>query len=424
MAEDDPAVRRYLATLPKGAGAGRGLGRGIISACFVLATACSTTARTHGRFDDDVAFLSKHVRTIVLTSPTGARVAVVPAFQGRVMTSTTDSGRGESFGWINRDLIASGEFVPHINPFGGEDRFWMGPEGGQFSVFFPPGAKFDLAAWQTPAPIDREPFELVQQHASEATFAHAFELLNWSGTRFRVAVTRQVRLCDPASVLTGLGVEPSSGVHAVSFETVNTVRNTGEAAWSQDTGLLSVWILGMFEASPACTVLVPFVPGDVADRGVIVNDDYFGKVPAERLLVDAERGLMRFRGDARYRSKIGIGPRRVRPIVGSWDEAAGVLTLVEFSLDPSAQNYVNSQWRHQSDPFRGDVVNSYNDGPLTPGGMGLGNFYELESSSAAMMLEPGQASTHSHRTTHLVGERVELAKIAAKVLGADLSNPW
>jgi hypothetical protein len=26
--------------------------------------------------------------------------------------------------------------VPHINVFGGEDRFWLGPEGGQFSIFF------------------------------------------------------------------------------------------------------------------------------------------------------------------------------------------------------------------------------------------------------------------------------------------------
>jgi hypothetical protein len=36
------------------------------------------------------------------------------------------------FGWINRKLIASRKIQPHINVFGGEDRFWIGPEGGQF----------------------------------------------------------------------------------------------------------------------------------------------------------------------------------------------------------------------------------------------------------------------------------------------------
>ena len=51
---------------------------------------------------------------------------------------------GASFGWINRQLIASGKLLPHMNAFGGEDRFWMGPEGGQFSIFFAPGVKFDI----------------------------------------------------------------------------------------------------------------------------------------------------------------------------------------------------------------------------------------------------------------------------------------
>ena len=42
------------------------------------------------------------------------------------------------------DIIASGKTQPHINVYGGEDRFWLGPEGGQFSIFFAKDAKFDL----------------------------------------------------------------------------------------------------------------------------------------------------------------------------------------------------------------------------------------------------------------------------------------
>ncbi|MFZ4506776.1 MAG: DUF6786 family protein, partial [Fimbriimonas sp.] len=58
-------------------------------------------------FADDVAFLKKYQSTIVLRSTSGAAVAVVPAWQGRVMTSTVDAAQGNGNGWINYDLIAS-----------------------------------------------------------------------------------------------------------------------------------------------------------------------------------------------------------------------------------------------------------------------------------------------------------------------------
>ena len=108
-----------------------------------------------GTFGDEVAFLRQHVEVVVLHDPANnAQVAVVPAWQGRVMTSTAGGAAGASFGWINRELIASGEPQPHINAFGGEDRFWLGPEGGQFSIFFAKGARFELDDWFTPAAID------------------------------------------------------------------------------------------------------------------------------------------------------------------------------------------------------------------------------------------------------------------------------
>src|SRR4051794_2870092 len=63
-----------------------------------------------GSFQADVDFLKKHTPVVVLTSPDGrARAAVAPAYQGRVMTSTAAGPGGASFGWINRELIASGK---------------------------------------------------------------------------------------------------------------------------------------------------------------------------------------------------------------------------------------------------------------------------------------------------------------------------
>ena len=100
-------------------------------------------------FSNDVAFLEKHVDVIMLSSDESlAMVAVVPQYQGRVMTSTA-SGE-ESFGWLNYEAIASNEIQPHINVYGGEERFWMGPEGGQFAIFFKEGDQFGIEHWQTP----------------------------------------------------------------------------------------------------------------------------------------------------------------------------------------------------------------------------------------------------------------------------------
>jgi hypothetical protein len=68
----------------------------------------------------------------------------------------------------------------------------------------------------------------------------------------------------------------------------------------------------------------------------------------------------------------------------------------------------------------GDVVNSYNDGPPEPGQKPLGPFYELETSSPAAALKPGETLVHTHRTMHFVGDSAALDKIARKMLGTGL----
>jgi hypothetical protein len=374
-------------------------------------------------FGSDVAFLKKHVETIVLSDPEGhAQAAVVPAYQGRVMTSTASGDGGTSYGWINRDLIASGKPQKRVHAYGGEDRFWLGPEGGQFSFFFPQGASFDLEHWQTPAPIDSEPFELVDHDRDRATFKKRMQLVNHSGTTFDLEVVREVRMRDAAQVLAAMRVDLPNGVAAVAFETLNSITNVGQTPWRRPTGLPSIWILGMYPASPSTRVVVPFETGPDSIRGPIVNDEYFGKVPADRLVVDEQNGVIHFKADGAHRSKIGVGPRRAVRRLGSYDPVERVLTIVEFSLPRDEKGYVNSLWKQQDDPYGGDVVNSYNDGPAQPGGTQLGRFYELETSSPALALEPRAKATHVHRTIHLQGDERQLDVIAKALLGVRASD--
>lgn len=92
------------------------------------------------------------------------------------------------------------------------------------------------------------------------------------------------------------------------------------------------------------------------------------------------------------------------------------MTIVQFTLPEGKTDYVNSMWEIQEDPFSGDAVNSYNDGPLEDGGQ-LGPFYELESSSPAVLLQPGENITHFRRTFHFTGEENQLDNIAKDVFG-------
>lgn len=372
-------------------------------------------------FGEDAKFLAAHTDAITLSDAAGqAQVVVVPQYQGRVMTSTTSGAQGLSFGWINRELIASGKIVPHMNAFGGEDRFWLGPEGGQFALYFKKGDPFEFDHWQTPALIDTEAFEVVSDTNNAAVFKKEASLVNYAGTEFTFRIDRTVNLLDARRAAEALGLADLSKVGLVGYETVNTLTNTGAAAWKKDTGLLSIWILGMFTPSSTTTIVVPIMPGSDVVRGPKVNDTYFGKVPADRLRV--EEDVMFFKGDGKYRSKIGISPRRAKPVCGSYDSGAKVLTLVQFNQPSVETDYVNSMWEIQKEPYGGDAVNSYNDGPPEPGAKPMGPFYEIETSSPAAALAPGASITHIHRTFHFQGDEAVLDRIAQQTLGVSLAE--
>ena len=372
-------------------------------------------------FQEDIDFLKQYTDVVVLSDESGkAQVATVPGMQGRIMTSTADGPEGISFGWINRQLIQSGENNPHINAYGGEDRFWLGPEGGQFSIFFKNGDPFDLEHWFTPPPINEGAYDVVAKGSDRILFRKAMHLVNYSKAEFDLELNRQVRLLPAEEISQRLGMELDSSLKVVAFESNNTITNTGSNAWKKESGLLSIWILGMFNPSPKTTVVVPFIPGPEDELGPIVNDRYFGKVPSDRLVIKED--VIFFLGDGKYRSKIGVSRKRCKPILGSYDAINKVLTLVQFNLPEDAVDYVNSMWEIQDKPYQGDVVNSYNDGPTEPGGKPLGPFYELETSSPAAALKPGESLLHTHRTIHLLGDEAALDKVAQKQLGVSIDE--
>jgi hypothetical protein len=375
---------------------------------------------TPTNFGEDLAFLQKHTDAQVLRKGESA-VVVVPAYQGRVMTSTATGDKGKSYGWLNYPLIrqgvlrgekAAGKLEEKIHVFGGEERFWLGPEGGQFGIYFAPGAKFDFASWKTPAPIDTAPFDLVSGTETKAVFSRSFSVTNQSGTVFDLAVERTVQLLDRQEAGEALGTELPGSLPFVAYQTSNRITNRGKKTWEAKSGLLSIWILGMYKPSPATVMAIPFRR---EGEGPVVNDAYFGKISPDRLR--QAPGVVFFRGDGASRGKIGIPPDRSTGFAGSYSPDLEVLTLVRCARPKKGERYVNSMWEQQKDPYAGDAINAYNDGSPAPGEPPLGPFYELETSSPGAELAPGQSLTHVQTTVHVSGAPQDLDPLAVAALG-------
>lgn len=394
----------------------------VVAAGAMASTLASSPDRStkSSSYDEVVKFVGQRSKLILLSDASGASVAVWPAMQGRVLTSSAEGRQGRSFGWYNRELIASGKAQEHINAVGGEDRLWLGPEGGQFSIFFAPGAPFDLDHWYTPAPIDTEPFDVVGQTSHSVAFRKSIGLTNYSGTSFKVQIDREVRLLPTVEVWRRLAIPAQPDVKVVGFESENKLTNMSPKAWSKETGVLSLWVLGQFQSTPQTTIVLPIHPGSVAELGIPVTTDYFGAVPKDRISVIPNAVL--FKADSHYRSKLGLSQQRAKGVLGSYDAENHVLTIVQYSQSAAPADYVNSAWKIQKNPYKGDVANCYNDGPPAAGKPQLGHFYELESSSPAVALKPHQSVEHTQRTIHLVGSEEKLDAIAKAVLGVNLKD--
>jgi|688.fasta_scaffold126472_2 hypothetical protein len=379
-------------------------------------------------FGQDADFLKAHTDAVILKRGDAA-IAVVPEYQGRVMTATARGDAGASSGWINHELIKQGVEPPdqqkgkldeHMYAFGGEERFWMGPEGGQYSIFFAPEKPFDFKHWFTPDAIDNEPWQVVSQKDDEIVLAHDFQLLNHSGTRFEVGAERTVRLLDSQAVAQILGKDVPSGLDMVAYQSVNTIRNKGSNAWQPDSGLLSIWILSMLQHSDTTTVFIPIKTGPVSELGAEVNADYFGTVPPDRL--QTRDGMIYFKCDGKQRGKIGVTPERSTGMAGSYDPVAGRVTLMFYNQPDQHEGYVNSMWELQEHPYKGDAINSYNDGPVDDSGEQMGPFYEIESSSPALALAPGEAGTHVQTIIHLYGSEADLQQAVSAAAPVDLAT--
>lgn len=370
-----------------------------------------------GEFGYDLQFLKKQDETLVVLKEGDAQVIVSPRYQAKVFTSTAQGERGLSFGWINYKAFGDKKDA-HMNAYGGENRLWLGPEGGRFSLFFRPESKMVFENWKTPSPIDTERWNVRSKDSNKVTLFKEMDLVNYSGTKLRLVIVRTIRILTTQEIFRKTGVAENDSVKTVGYETFNNLTNNGEKEWTAKTGMPCIWILDMFNPSPATVVVVPYQHSPGEEFAKIATTDYFGDIPSDRLV--HYDSLLLFKTDGKNRGKLGITANKAKHFAGSYDANHKILTIIHFDVSGQSR-YLNQEWNITKPPFSGDAVNAYNDGPLTDGTQ-MGPFYEIESVSPAAFLKPQESLIHVHSVFHFTGNEKELDKIAIRMLGISLGE--
>ena len=390
----------------------------ISSSCKMKSTDNSQSADTaaKGTFAYDLKFLKAKDSIVVLRNNEGSgQIIISPKYQAKVFTSTANGEMGRSFGWVNYKAFDLKEPDPHMNAFGGEDRLWLGPEGGKFSLFFKSGTTQVFDNWHTPAAVDHESWKLDSADSKNASLSKITTMQNYAGTELNIKLDRNIHILENTDIAQMLGITLDTTVKAVGFSTATSITNAGTTAWDKTTGAPCLWNLDMFTPSPSVVIVVPY---ELNTTGKIATTDYFGQIPPDR--VKMVNGTLFFKADGKSRGKLGMPPNRIKKYAGSYDAANNVLTLITYDFDTKA-TYLNQEWKTDKDPFVGDAVNAYNDGPLANGTQ-MGPFYEIESVSPAAFLAPNEKLTHKHSVFHFTGSKDGLNAIAIKTLGVSLKD--
>lgn len=435
-----------------------------LSACHVTHKQSDMETYEKGTFGYDLHYLQAKDSLVLLTDETGrTQVIVSPGYQAKVFTSTAGGLSGKSLGYLNYKALEATEINPHMNGYGGENRFWLGPEGGQYSVYFAPGSAQVYDNWHTPKATDTEPWEVVSSSRHTVALRKAMSVTNYKGTRLAIGVDRSVTLLTTAQIADHLGIRLAEDTPCVGYATENKVTNQGNFAWTAETGTICIWILDMFNTAPRSLTIIPFrkghpeeaTEGDETGKGdesggfdklgesgeaggsgelgepggfhelgkpgelgKIATTDYFGEIPPDRLYIGEE--ALYLKTDGRHRSKLGMTARRTKAIAANYGPDEQRLTIATFDVSPRG-TYLNQEWNPAKDPLVGDALNAYNDGPLEDGSL-MGPFLEIESASPAAFLSPGESLTHRHQVFHFLGDVATLGPISEALLGIPIGQ--
>ena len=404
-----------------------------------------------------IDYLESKTKVLELCNDFGARIAVCPDWNGRVMTSTADGIDGDSYGLVNvmqieERLKAQGHVMPH-QLIGGEDQLVLSPEGGPFSLFY----DYDSEASaihrhhiEPPIGYTEGPFEIdTVPREPEMRLRRNVRMQNLAGARFDIDLIRSIRLhsendmarlFDPV-ILAAL---EQPAISYVSYRTVNTLVNRG-ATFSKYSGLLSLRVRGMYNSTPYHVLVIPFKPGHEEQLGKRFSADFFGTAPHGRLRLMPESLLLRT--DGRFRCQIGVSRARAVSRVAAIDFRNGVFSIMEFNLPEDADScdylcndycetnegaeadFVATRERYllengAGNPYAGEVVRAYGNGLSDTDGDTHSSYYEFDTFSPAVELQKNESITHIQHTTHIHADRATLVFLLDALFQIDFDTVY
>ncbi|MFS4466670.1 DUF6786 family protein [Maribacter sp. 2210JD10-5] len=379
---------------------------GFIAVTLLLKLSSCASFRENN-FQEDIAFVQKYQKPIVLKNEASA-IMIVPAFEARVMTSTAQERNGLSHGYLNYDFIAKNEIAAGGNPYGGEDRLWLGPLGSKYTLFYDQ-KEIKGDNWHVPKSFDASPYALVDTTENTAHFRKKVSVKNNIGTTFEIAIDREITIFSRKEIEDQLNTKLLKTVSSVGFQSENTITNLG-ADWLEKDGLIAPWVLGMFKGNDKSTAVFPV---KLSEKNPLEIRKYLNDFGKDRVMV--KDNIVFFKTDGSFRSKIGLPKNNTVAIMGNYDAKNKVLTIITFDFDKSS-NFLSSMEKDIDDLYGGDVVNSYNNASNASGP----TFFELESAAGAKILKHNEQNVYTHKTFHFKGNRKDLDTLAKQLLGIDL----
>lgn len=353
--------------------------------------------------------IGEHTELYELVTTNGkGRICVAPAWQGKVLTSTTSGLQGDALGWL--DLTKLGTADPYGSKIGGEDRLWIGPLGSQFSFYYQQLKPLNEANWQVPPTLDTLRYTVRSKTKSHITMTAQLALTNHIGTAFVFDIRRTIEMLDSAGISSRLGLELPHQLATVAFESRNVLTNIGAKRWNKSLGLPAIWSAGMFEGNDQTWAIIPLSHDQEADKLY----KYFGELDQDRVRVVKDK--LFFKVDGRYRSKIGVPWDLSTGLFGCVDLIQTRITIVQHSVTTDGL-YFNSHVSVQDDPYQGEAISVFNNGPMDLTIEREHSFFELESTSTMKELEPGESLEHLHTVYHFDGSEEQISAISESLLG-------
>ena len=160
-------------------------------------------------FLSDLNFLKDHDSSLVVLESGHSKIIVSPKYQGKVFTSTADGDSGTSFGWVHYKAFEVAP-DPHINTYGGENRVWIGPEGGKFSVFFPKDRRWFSITGKRPRPLTPSNGRLPKTTFPSPDKRNT-QRIELCGNQTILCIKRKIKILDNEQIKAALGLDLHDG---------------------------------------------------------------------------------------------------------------------------------------------------------------------------------------------------------------------